>query len=63
MTHYTNHSFLAEVARRANSAARRKLRLQWQHEEITETAFCVAYGRLIDCTEGEVRDMIDNFEV
>ncbi len=41
----------------------RRLVNQWLWQEISEAAFCIAAARLLDCTEGEVRDMIDNFEV
>ncbi len=39
------------------------LQRAWEHEEITEVVFCIKAANLLDCTPGEVRDMIDNFEV
>ncbi len=39
------------------------LKLAWLNGTVSETMFCYWASHFLHCTEGEVLDMIDNFEV
>jgi len=39
------------------------LKLAWINGDISETMFAYWASQFLDCTEGEIRDMIDNFEI